>query len=318
MKALKFLTIVFLLFFSGCVNVTDDVPEAGAFAQVYFVPNNETFTLLDVYQAVYWHNPNTTNDLSSCFSYAISSFFDPTYNNDTYAPANSMKRFRNYGPKNVSEYTNGASGTWTVPSGISTIVVALHGGGGAGGGGSTSGVNRGGGGGGGGAYARVQFNVTAGGSCPYRSATVAYGGLNDGENGDYSQFTTNAGDYVIAGGGLRGRSYANGSSAGSGGVVSTSGLFSTLRGYSGGNGANGTSTYSGGGGGGASDKATGNSASTTTGGAYSAIEGGQGGNGTSSTSASGTGGGEYGGGGGGGTHEGSGGTGYHGFVRIYW
>lgn len=319
MKALKFLSILLLLFFSGCISLLDEsVPDASVFSQVYTVPNNETFTLLDVYQAVHWHNPSASNNLSSCFTYAISSFFDPTYNNDGYAPANSMKRFRNYGPKNLSEYTNGSSGSWTVPAGITTIVVTLHGGGGAGGGGFSSGVYKGGGGGGGGAYARVQFNVTSGGSCAVRSATIAYGGLGDGGNGDYSQFTTTSGDYVIANGGARGRSYANGSAGGSGGTVSTSGVFSTLRGYSGGNGAAGTSTYSGGGGGGASDRETGGNASTTTGGVYKAIEGGQGGDGTANSSQNGVNGGSFGGGGGGGTHDGSGGTGYPGFVRIYW
>ena len=60
------------------------------------VPDTNTFSLVDVYNAVNDH-ANPTGDLADCFSKAISSYFDPAYNTDSYAPANSMKRFRNYG-----------------------------------------------------------------------------------------------------------------------------------------------------------------------------------------------------------------------------
>ena len=66
------------------------------------VPNTDTFSLTDVYAAVADHqipsNPPLTGDLSSCFARSIAEYFDPSYNNDSYAPANSMKRFRNYHP----------------------------------------------------------------------------------------------------------------------------------------------------------------------------------------------------------------------------
>lgn len=65
-----------------------------AYAYGQSVPNTETFTLQNVVDAV---NP-TTDDLQDCFNDANSSYFDPIYNNDSYAPANSMLRFRNYGP----------------------------------------------------------------------------------------------------------------------------------------------------------------------------------------------------------------------------
>jgi len=61
------------------------------------VPNNETFTLNDVYNSVNSHSiQGITPNLVACFSEATSNRFDPTYNNISYAPANSMKRFRNY------------------------------------------------------------------------------------------------------------------------------------------------------------------------------------------------------------------------------
>lgn len=60
------------------------------------VPNNEIFSLQDVYNVVHSHASGTTFDQNSCFANAISGYFDATYNNDGYAPANSMLRFRNY------------------------------------------------------------------------------------------------------------------------------------------------------------------------------------------------------------------------------
>lgn len=62
------------------------------------VPNTETFSLQDVYNAVDNHTPATTENLQSCFDNAISGYFNPTYNQDSYAPANSMLRFRDYKP----------------------------------------------------------------------------------------------------------------------------------------------------------------------------------------------------------------------------
>ena len=55
------------------------------------VPNTTTFSLQDVVSAT------GGSSLSAAFSNAVSGYFDPAYNNDTYAPSGSMLRFRNYG-----------------------------------------------------------------------------------------------------------------------------------------------------------------------------------------------------------------------------
>ena len=75
---MKKLALIFCLLFSV------------SFAQV---PNTTTFTLQDVVNNV----AGASGNLSSCFSNAVSGKFDPAYNQDSYAPANSMLRFRNYG-----------------------------------------------------------------------------------------------------------------------------------------------------------------------------------------------------------------------------
>jgi len=62
------------------------------------VPNNENFSLIDVYNSVHSHASGVSSNLSSCFSYSVLAYFDPTYNTTSYAPDNSMKRFRNYRP----------------------------------------------------------------------------------------------------------------------------------------------------------------------------------------------------------------------------
>lgn len=64
------------------------------------VPNTNTFNLQNVIDAVEYHAGEITDTLDDCFNHAKQSFFDPEYNNSEYAPANSMKRFRNYGPYN--------------------------------------------------------------------------------------------------------------------------------------------------------------------------------------------------------------------------
>lgn len=68
------------------------------------VPDNETFSLQDVFSAVSSHSGGTSGNLTSCFNNAIFSYFDPQYNTNEYAPENSMLRFRNYtiGTENVS------------------------------------------------------------------------------------------------------------------------------------------------------------------------------------------------------------------------
>lgn len=56
------------------------------------VPNTETFTLQNVIDVV---NP-TTDDLRDCLKDAVAAYFDPAYNNSSYAPDSSLLRFRNY------------------------------------------------------------------------------------------------------------------------------------------------------------------------------------------------------------------------------
>lgn len=65
-----------------------------------FVPDNENFSLQDVFNAVDDH-ANPTGDLSDCFADSIPGYFDPAYNNDGYTLPNSMLRFRNYGGYNI-------------------------------------------------------------------------------------------------------------------------------------------------------------------------------------------------------------------------
>jgi len=65
------------------------------------VPDNNTFTLQDVFAAVAYHGSPAAN-LQSCFAVAQAQKFDPQYNHSGYAPANSMLRFRNYGTDNFS------------------------------------------------------------------------------------------------------------------------------------------------------------------------------------------------------------------------
>ena len=103
------------------------------------VPNNETFSLQDVYTAVDSHS-NPSQDLSSCFANAVAGYFDPNYNQDSYAPANSMKRFRNYivptynpefaciynGPGGYSPGIISVDGTYTGPASWPSVSVSLE------------------------------------------------------------------------------------------------------------------------------------------------------------------------------------------------
>ncbi|HSH53124.1 MAG TPA: hypothetical protein VK982_15475 [Bacteroidales bacterium] len=65
------------------------------------VPNTNNYGLTDVVAAVEDHAGELpgADGLDGCFDYSIEGYFDPDYNNNSYAPANSLKRFRNYGPK---------------------------------------------------------------------------------------------------------------------------------------------------------------------------------------------------------------------------
>jgi len=144
-----------------------------------------------------------------------------------------------------------ASGTWTVPAGVSEAIVEVWG---AGGGGTTN-V----GGGGGGAYSRK----TVSGLTPSQNKAVVVGVSAANTNGGDSTFDTNV---VIAKGGKSGANGGQGGQASEGtGDVK----------FSGGNGAQGTGDK--GGGGGAGDQANGGSSSGETPGMGGQSNGGVGG-----------------------------------------
>lgn len=92
------------------------------------VPNTETFSLQDVYNAVHAHTGGTATSLQSCFDNAISSYFNPTYNQDSYAPANSMLRFRDYKPSSTCDYplvsfVDSVDKTCPPPGGLTTYTI---------------------------------------------------------------------------------------------------------------------------------------------------------------------------------------------------
>ena len=95
------------------------------------VPNTTTFTLQNVYDVVDGHTPATTADLVSCFANANASYFDATYNNDGYAPANSLLRFRNYTVSSVTVPTVTTSAATSVSETTATLNGEVTGDGGA-------------------------------------------------------------------------------------------------------------------------------------------------------------------------------------------
>jgi len=198
-----------------------------------------------------------------------------------------------------------ASGSYTVPAGVTSLIIECWG---AGGGGSTrtSDGTFTGGGGGGGAYARSTITVTPGNAYNF---IVGTGGAAS-SNGGNSSFNATS---VVAAGGRGGTN--NSATAGSGG--STASSTGTLL-YAGGNGANGTAS-SGGGGGGAGSNGAGGAASGATGGTGTTLYGGTGAAGVSG-STNGSNGNTYGGGGSGASTNSStdrnGGSGAAGLVAI--
>lgn len=84
------------------------------------------------------------------------------------------------------------SANYTVPGGISTIIIEIYGGSGGGGGGAVQPgpFNSGGGGGGGGAKTKVILAVTPGQSIPYICGAAGVGGApgSAGGNGGFSEF----------------------------------------------------------------------------------------------------------------------------------
>lgn len=208
-----------------------------------------------------------------------------------------------------------SSGTWNVPTGVTSVEVwCLGPGSGGDGGGLAGGSNSGGYGGAGGAFAGSTLTVTPGANIPYVVGTGGSGGAPNSNGSSGSGPTTWNGGQVSA-------DYAR---VGSNGVA-TAGKASNSTGttkFNGGGG--GTASGSGGGGGGASAGAaangsTGQSVTGSTGGSggtggFFGHAGGAGGN----SNASGHGGNTAagGGGGGGGSSAGSGGAGGDGFIQI--
>jgi hypothetical protein len=210
-----------------------------------------------------------------------------------------------------------ASGSFTVPAGITTLAVECWGGGGgAAGGGTAGGSNSGGYGGGGGAYAKVNaLTVTPGSSYAYVVGSGGSGASpnNLGGNGGASSFNSTS---VKAAGGTA----ATLSATGKGG--STSSSIGDLK-FAGG--GAGVAIGSGGCGGGSSagTASSGNLAADNTGsgskaGASAVSGGGAGGAGGSANNNGSPGGapGGGGGGGGGGSSAGAGGAGAKGQVRV--
>ena len=202
------------------------------------------------------------------------------------------------------------SGSWTCPSGVTSIDIKAWGGGG--GGGFATTTNRGaGGGGGGGAYrSSNSVAVTAGTTYYYTVGSGGSGGTTTGTaatSGGLSCFSTaiNCGGTIItsaSGGGAGGSVTTN--TAGTSGSGGNTGVFTSAS-FNGGNGSiglNGNSASNGGGGGGGGAGTTANGSSATsskTGGTGGTIGGGNGGNGGDNAT------------GGGGTSIGGGGAGGH-------
>lgn len=202
-----------------------------------------------------------------------------------------------------------SSGTWTVPTGVTSVIVECWGGGGSGGGGANTNYY-GGGGGAGGQYSKKTITIDQGSYSYVVGASVV--GVGRGSNGNTGNDTTFGSTLVVAKGGAGGKSYANG---GTGGAGSTSnGVGDTV--YAGGSGATKGSNYAGGGGSGAGSSGTGNSSTSSTGASAKSENGGAGGNGSTASSGNGIDGSTYGGGGGGATRNGTSGAGAQGFIRI--
>ncbi len=162
-----------------------------------------------------------------------------------------------------------SSTTWTVPPGVTSIIVEGWGGGGAGGGSTNapSGQGRGGGGGGGGAYAKKTLTVTPGQVLDLRVGTGGIGaaGGNGGNGND--TFIDGLSTQFLAKGGEGGTRNVSGvtPTGGTGGSVNSSRgdeLF-VFAGATGGNGATGFGVGSGAGGRGANDGGAGGGSRTS-------------------------------------------------------
>lgn len=160
------------------------------------------------------------------------------------------------------------TGTFVVPSGVTIITVEVWGGGGRGGSRTNNSGNSGAGGGGGGAYSRGVLSVSPGQTLNYNVGAGAITDVNPGVDSYFGSTTT-----VMAKGG--GSVNINSDTGASGGLAPAG--FGDVR-FSGGNGANGTNAFSGGGGSSAGESQDGNLGIGFTGG-FAPADGGKGENG---------------------------------------
>lgn len=258
---------------------TDDFAITIQAADINALPTDAaTFTLYPTY--------SDTNDAQSEILNLTISGFDETNSTPTEAA--------------TAKVVFLATGSFTVPTGITSVIVECW----AGGAGGAPDTGTGGGnGGGGGAYSRSTLAVTAGNTY---TVTVGVGGPSNTAGGD-SWFNTNA--TILA----------------KGGTISTGGQATSGIGdvkFSGGNGAAGAlAGAGGGGGGGAGDAADGGAASGQTHGTGGATGGGDGGDGGPSSTVGSPGVVPGGGGGGGGFNllgTSNGGAGANGKVTVQW
>lgn len=215
--------------------------------------------------------------------------------------------------------TLSGSGTYTVPAGVTQIIVECWGGGGAGG--FASGNPACGGGGAGGAYVKSTLNVTPGATFSYSVAGVKASsatGTSSSNDGNPSWFGSSL---VYAAGGAGGGLATTNSSNGSGGVGTATGSIGDIV-YAGGNGAAGnftSGTPGGAGGGGAGSNGNGGNASGGTAGTGAGLSGGNGAGGVANSTA-GANGSSFGGGGSGGkannNTDRAGGSGAAGTIRV--
>lgn len=167
-----------------------------------------------------------------------------------------------------------SSGSYTIPAGITYLIVECWGGGGAGGG--VTSKNSSAGGGAGGAYVKGVLSVTPGATYNYTVGAGGTGTTGDGNAGGSSWFGSPTS--IMAVGGTGGKGVSNGTQnvpgVGLGGVAPTSGNVGGSVNYYGGSGGNGSGTTktSGGGGGSAGYSSNGNAANGSTPG--SAVNGG--------------------------------------------
>lgn len=163
----------------------------------------------------------------------------------------------------VETFTNTGNGSWTCPTGVTTITVECWGGGG--GGQRANGNPSAGGGGSGGGYVRTTYNVNPGDTYSFNIGNGGTG--NSGGNGQPTWFVNNSTILAIGGRGAGNAITANNSWGTGATAFNTGNIGGTLTSNYGGNGGNAGSNFSGGGGSSAGTTASNNANGTNGGGA---------------------------------------------------